>query len=679
MITLEKSAATAQMERIVVSATRRPEDVMKLPNAVTVLERDQIERLAQVSQGVGDLLAKAVPGLATSPESQSSYSQTLRGRTLTVLIDGVPQSGALRQSSRDLVLIDPQMIERIEVLRGPTGVYGYGATGGLINIITRTPDEGSLSFTSELGLSVQADSSDSVGTDLFQQVQGSNGDTRYLAALTLGRSGLFYDAEGDAIPVSPHGQGGLSDATDFDLFAKVDHSLSDLETLTFSANISEIEQDNDYHSVSGSYGSQKAMLADGPEANSEGLATRNRTFNLQYQHSDLLNSEFTAQLFSQSGWARNKFNSKLAGQSITESDKQGLRLTLNTPLAFGNNSAVLWGLDFTREDANQHFTDGRLWTPMMQQDSTALFANMEVGLSEDWIARIGARYDRFDLDVQDFTSTKGKFVEGGGVDYNELTWNAGLTWLLNDNISLYGAFSQGYSVPDIGRILRDGTNDSVAQLNPEAQLVDNYELGLKGDWDDLQTSVSLFYNESDLGLRFTGDANSTNFAPRREPEKVYGLEATLDWQLNDQLRSGGTFTWLEGKLDTNLDGSYDHYLGGQRIPPLKLTAYLQHETSVKWSNRVDVLYSGNRDRFATRNDAADAGTGKRQFGEGKVDSFVLVDLSTRYQMGPGELKASVANLFDEDYFTVESQSRNRDAQYVKGRGRTFALSYRIDW
>lgn len=679
VVTLEKSEPSVDIGRVIVSATRSPEDVLKLPNAVTVLEREQIEQLAHTSNGLGDLLSRAVPGLATSAESQSSYSQTLRGRALTVLIDGVPQSGALRNSSRDLVLIDPQMIERIEVLRGPTGVYGYGATGGLINIITRAPEAGELQFTTEAGISLQEADGDSFSQNLFQQVQGSQGDTRYIASARYSNSGLFYDADGDAIPVSPHGQGGLSDAKDYDLYCKIEHDLSDQETLTFSASLSKIEQDNDYHSINGVYGQQKTTLGEGPEANSEGQATRNRSFNLQYQHDSVLNSQLTAQLYTQAGWARNKFNTKLAGQSITESDKTGLRLTLNTPLAFGYNSAVLWGLDYTREEADQHFTDGRQWTPLMEQDSTALFANLEVGLSEQWIARAGVRYDRFDLSVEDFTSTGGKFVEGGDIDYNEVTWNAGLSYLINDHLTTYASFSQGYSVPDIGRILRDGSNDSLAQLDPEAQLVDNYELGIKGDWQDVQTSLALFYNESDLGLRFTGDANSTNFSPRREPEKVYGIEATLDWQPSNLISTGLTATWLEGKVDTDLDGSYDDYLGGERIPPLKLTAYLQHQTSAQWSNRIDLLYSGNRDRFSERNDAADAGTGKRQFGEGKVDDFLLVDISSRYQLGEGVLKAGISNLFDTDYFTVESQSRNRDAQYAKGRGRTLNLSYQLNW
>ena len=680
-LTLEPARSALSLDKTVVSATRTPEDVLNLPNAVTVIEREEIEALSRNTQNLGELLARAVPGLATSAESQSSYSQTLRGRQLTVLIDGVPQSGSLRNSSRDLVIIDPDMVERVEVLRGPTGVYGYGATGGLVNIITRAPEEGALNFTSKVGTRFSPESSDSHSYDLFQQVSGSHGDTRFIGSASYETTGLYYDGSGDAIPTDPHGQGGVADAKSYDVYAKVEHDLSADETLTASFNSARIRQDNDYHTDSGVYGVTAASLGEGGVANAQGYETENWTANLQYTNDDVLGGELNAQLFAQAGEAINKFNTKLSGQSVTESEKQGLRITHNLPVEALPEGALVWGFDFTREDANQHFTDGRDWTPQMQQDSYAPFANLRFNLTDNLIARAGARYDYFKLDVEDFTATNGNAVQGGKVDYDELTWNAGLTYLLSDHTSVYGSYSQGYSVPDIGRILRDGAAD-LEQLNPEAQLVDNYEIGFKGDWDQVQGTVSVFYNESDLGLRFTGDANGTNYSPKRSPEKVYGLEATLDWQPTDQLSTGTTLTWTEGKLDSDSNGSYESYLGGERIPPLKLTAFLNHQTSERWNNRLDILYSGDRDRFSAANAAADSSDSiSRQFGQGKVDNFVLFDLTSSYQLAnnAGTLHFTVSNLFDEDYYTVESMARNRDAQYSKGRGRTFGISYTLDW
>ncbi|MCV5264136.1 TonB-dependent receptor plug domain-containing protein, partial [Escherichia coli] len=67
---------------------------------------------------------------------RTNYGQNLRGRAMLVMIDGVSLQSS-RPISRQLDAIDPFNIERIEVLSGATSIYGAGATGGVINIITK--------------------------------------------------------------------------------------------------------------------------------------------------------------------------------------------------------------------------------------------------------------------------------------------------------------------------------------------------------------------------------------------------------------------------------------------------------------------------------------------------------------------------------------------------------------
>ncbi|MBW0961556.1 TonB-dependent receptor plug domain-containing protein, partial [Escherichia coli] len=80
--------------------------------------------------------AKAVPGMSDSSRTITEYGQTLRGRSMLVMVDGVPLN-TNRDSSRNLANIDPALIERIEVIRGSSAIYGSGATGGIISITTR--------------------------------------------------------------------------------------------------------------------------------------------------------------------------------------------------------------------------------------------------------------------------------------------------------------------------------------------------------------------------------------------------------------------------------------------------------------------------------------------------------------------------------------------------------------
>lgn len=73
----------------------------------------------------------------------SGSGETFRGRAALVMIDGIPQSNPLRPTGREMHTVDYSMVERIEVIHGANATNGMGATGGVINIITRRPENGS--------------------------------------------------------------------------------------------------------------------------------------------------------------------------------------------------------------------------------------------------------------------------------------------------------------------------------------------------------------------------------------------------------------------------------------------------------------------------------------------------------------------------------------------------------
>ena len=103
-----------------------------------------------------------------------------------------------------------------------------------------------------------------------------------------------------------------------------------------------------------------------------------------------------------------------------------------------------------------------------------------------------------------------------------------------------------------------------------------------------------------LWLSTTDRKSGTTFtAPGtviRAPERIYGVEAAMSVKPSPSFALGGTLTLTGGEIDINDDGNYTA-LDGFRIPPLKLTAYVENETLPGWSNRLQALFSGNRDLF----------------------------------------------------------------------------------
>lgn len=116
---------------MVTTATRIPTNISEIAGTVQTINQSQIEQQAIAGRKTADILAQLIPSLAPSSGTTSNYGQTMRGRNVLVLIDGVPQTGS-RDVSRQFNSVSPGLIERVEVISGATSIYGSGATGGLL-------------------------------------------------------------------------------------------------------------------------------------------------------------------------------------------------------------------------------------------------------------------------------------------------------------------------------------------------------------------------------------------------------------------------------------------------------------------------------------------------------------------------------------------------------------------
>ncbi len=133
------SAFAAELDPIIVTATRTAKTADETLSSVTVITRKEIER--QQSQSVQDLL-RGVPGvgIANNGGPGKATSVFLRGTEsdhVLVLIDGV-KVGSATLGTTAFQDIPVEQIERIEIVRGPrSSLYGSEAIGGVIQIFTR--------------------------------------------------------------------------------------------------------------------------------------------------------------------------------------------------------------------------------------------------------------------------------------------------------------------------------------------------------------------------------------------------------------------------------------------------------------------------------------------------------------------------------------------------------------
>ncbi|MEM8997839.1 MAG: TonB-dependent receptor plug domain-containing protein, partial [Acidobacteriota bacterium] len=171
-------------DEIVVTAGRREQRQSELVRTTTVIDSTDLRVDFAKSSNVGDVLGRMIPGYGAPTYIDLIRNQTLRGREPQYLFDGVPlvYNGGAGFSESPLVKFEPAAVDRVEVLYGPTSTYGAGATGGVIQMLTR--DAAGESF--RLELSQQATT--------FTEASSPFGDEALsykTAALASGRLGNF--------------------------------------------------------------------------------------------------------------------------------------------------------------------------------------------------------------------------------------------------------------------------------------------------------------------------------------------------------------------------------------------------------------------------------------------------------------------------------------------------------
>ena len=153
------SAADADEAEIVVTAQKREERLLDIPQSVTVVGGDTIER--QQASTFQHYLNE-IPGLSLTESEPGSARLTLRGintggvsSTVAVYVDEMPfgSSSALVNGAILTADIDPFDLARIEVLRGPQGtLYGANSLGGIFKYVTNTPQLGVFSARARAGI-----------------------------------------------------------------------------------------------------------------------------------------------------------------------------------------------------------------------------------------------------------------------------------------------------------------------------------------------------------------------------------------------------------------------------------------------------------------------------------------------------------------------------------------------
>jgi len=560
---------------VVVTATRTEREVFDVPASVSVIDSKEIERR---SKGTIAQLLQDIPGIQVTDGGVGGGSKrvAIRGEgpaRVLVLIDGMKVS---EQKSMDgsMIMIDPNNVERIEVIKGPaSALYGSEAIGGVVNIITKkggtSPVQGTQAFTWD----------------------GSNGALIPYTSIFGGANGFSYRVSGDYADAGDKvgGSGKIENSgyLQRNWSAYMDYALSkgkvgvgyDHYWVSNRVPVVKEEEEGTFTAIMGGNpvtvtGIQKATIAtDLPDWQRD----RYYAFLELEKLSDTLRKvklspfvqntkkEFTNNIDVKFNGMRgtNEFHVDVVQNLAIFNDQVTYGANLQTDWTFGPSHYVIAGIDYIYDDldATSKNANGRSHIYMVMpngqtvnmqdkdtsydyfykgsQKTMAAYVQDEWSLHPDLTATVGLRWTSFNSELSDTNDVNPEHkIEARTDTGSNLVYSAGLVFSGIQDFRLRALASTGYRYPLLNQMYVGTGMGSSGYCYPNPDLKpetsNNFEVGARYDANGLACDLGTFYTTAENYItiqRVGGQAGSPEYTfGNVESSKTYGAELALSYR-----------------------------------------------------------------------------------------------------------------------------------------------------
>jgi iron complex outermembrane recepter protein len=705
----EQGTEAARLDRVIVTGTRAPKAVDKIPGAISVVSTEDIRHTLSLTEDATAVLARTVPGYSEASQAMSNTGENLRGRIALRLFDGVPQGSPLREGTRNATFTDMGIVDRIEVINGPSASEGVGAAGGIINYISATPTEEGSQFRLLTRYSTQF-KDDSAGWKVGVNYMHKQDNFDAVVGASRIDRGMGYD--GNGVRLGMNTSGSVNDSVANNLFLKFGFNFGEMGEKRLQASYSDfkIEGNGNYIQVDGCRYEPGWCEDPRPNTSERGnlFGTKAefndfRQVNVIYSDGDFLAGTLVLNAY----WADqamryppedgddrqdplippNGPDGRIWDQSEIRSDKRGLRASWTRPELFGVDGLELHtGIDWVQDTADQRLalTD-RLWVPPMEYTSLAPYMQLSYDIGPVTLSG-GVRREDGELHVDSYTTTWFRnrvFVEGGTLSYTDTMKNLGAVWQISPEWSAFVAYGEGFGLPNVGIPLRNinipgQSVDGILDLQPI--VVDNREVGVNWRGRSASFGASYYDSKADFGTSLAIDPVTNDFVLNRAPTRIKGFEASGEWNVNADWRltavyartRGKTSFWTADTLGRYPAGGLNRPMGALDVNPDKIVL------SARWrfSDQGDVTLGSTTllSRELSGSDFRDFDDRSFSYTE-STDGYTLFDLGVNYRVeNVGRFSLGIENLLDKQYILTWSQVpgfRN----YWAGRGRMYSVTY----
>jgi len=650
------------------TASRLGLSLREVPASVEIIDGDLIRLrgdrsiVEAVTRGTG-ISSVATPGNGQTALSargfsgQGSVMQLLDGTRLFV------GAGTLTFP------FDPWTVERIEILRGPASViYGEGAIGGAINVVSKRPDPSRMQYDAEVGVGsfdsarIGLGVGGPIGNGLSFRVDGShqrsggwldrNDSSRSLAL----SASLRWDLDPRLSIILSHDHGNNQPFAYFGM--PLVNGVADRRLRRINYNVRDYEMrfidDWTRMAVEWRPTDDVQVRSSGWRLHSNRNWRNAERFVFVPASEQVIRSSYIAINHDQEQWG-NRTDISLSRPIFGLENRLLLGVEANSISFRHTNNAPFAGSSTVNALA---FDPGRFlfvspFGPGFATDTTqiAVFAEDRLKLTPALSIVAGLRHDDNNVSRDDLRNAAQSFDS----QLNATTWRLGLVWDAAPGISLYGQYGTG--TDPLGALITTNFAQRDFGLTTGRQV----EAGVKASLlsGKLELTAALF----DIVKKrlLSPDPANPQVVQQVGQRSARGIESTLNWQVNSRLSIEANGSWLEARFD-----DFAEVVGGVPVsrvgntPPQvpRITANLW----ARWQPVERLLLQG----------------GLRHIGARWVDNanrlelpaYTVADAGLRWTLSPNiALDARLSNVFDA-YYAVTSYGVN---QWILGEPRRIDL------
>ena len=632
-------------DNIIITATRL-DDSEQAAGYVTVISAEQIHN--STAETLPDLLATEAGIQSRSLYGNQAARSTLdlrgfgaaaRQNTL-ILLDG-RRLNDIDLSAVDFAAIPLASIERIEIIRGGGSVlYGDGASGGVINIISKQSGEAAVS-----NVALSAGAYRTRHLDLT--TSSSLASSHVSGALTAIKSDGYRD--NNDLTQYVLNLALRTPQTNGDWFAhlgldKQELGLPGVRVVDPGSNIDELESDRDGTSTPNDYARQKgAGLTAG--------ITRYLSETAELVADIGFRGKNQRSFFDYGGGFSDYLDSTLSTWSFTP------RLTLDHSGTTTTSSSTIFGLDvyLSDYDSDRALSPDTISRPIhrlaITQDSTALYVSNDTRLGKQTSVSAGARWQRLKQTASDrYDATAPGASDSEAPDYaetyEETMWQLGLRRRLGATTTVFGNLERAVRFATVDELYEyDALFQRIfSPLRP--QTADQLNVGIEYTTAAGGVSGNIFY----MNLAHEIHYDPVTFANiNLDRTRRQGLELSMHRAMTDALHIRASYTRVDAEFR---DGVY----AGNSIPLVaKNTAGL---TAV-WQIQADTQLSTRLNYVGSRYFDNDQGN---DFGQ-KIPAHTTLDLKLVVTHRPWSVETAVNNALNEKYYDYGVSSTTTAGKY----------------